>query len=317
MGRATPQRRARVHRRPAVLLALLALLLCAGCAPDGDGPAEAQPLRLAYLPGEEDPEGRMVAFSGLAEYLSEYMGREVELIQAVSYAPTIEAMRASKIDFMRAGGPFTYMIAHEKAGAEAVVHVGTSAGPGLYQSAIVAWPGSGIESLEDLVARAPEIDFAFVDPASTSGHLVPRAQLEALGIDPDEAFGRTIFTMGHTNSAMTIVSGKVQAGAISFNTYTRLLERGLIQADDMTILWKSEPIPTGPVMVRADLPEEIKERLRQAYLNLNDSGEPVFEAMKDVYRTEDLRFYPAVDTDFDGLRAIARNVDTFEMLPEG
>jgi len=116
---------------------------------------------------------------------------------------------------------------------------------------------------------------------------------------------------------MTIVSGKVQAGAISFNTYTRLLERGLIQADDMTILWKSEPIPTGPVMVRADLPEEIKERLRQAYLNLNDSGEPVFEAMKDVYRTEDLRFYPAVDTDFDGLRAIARNVDTFEMLPEG
>ncbi|MEE4301617.1 MAG: phosphate/phosphite/phosphonate ABC transporter substrate-binding protein [Pseudomonadales bacterium] len=317
MGRAIPQRGACTCLRPAALLALLAVLWLGGCAPGDEGDTAAEPLRLAYLPGEEDPEGRMVAFSGLADYLSKHMGRQVELIQAVSYAPTIEAMRASKIDFMRAGGPFTYMIAHEKAGAEAVVHVGTSAGPGLYQSAIVAWPGSGIESLQDLVSHAAEIDFAFVDPASTSGHLVPRARLETLGIDPDDAFGRTIFTMSHTNSAMTIVSGKVQAGAISFNTYTRLVERGLIEADDMTILWKSEPIPTGPVMVRADLPEEIKDRLRQAYLDLNDSGEPVFEAMKQVYRTDDLRFYPAMDADFDGLRAIARNVDSFDMLPGG
>lgn len=317
MARREPDNRTCMRSRLPALLALLAALLVAGCAPGGAGDEQARPLRLAYLPGEEDPEGRMVAFSGLAEYLSAHMGQEVELIQAVSYAPTIEAMRASKIDFMRAGGPFTYMIAHEKAGAEAIVHVGTSAGPGLYQSAIVAWPGSGIESLQDLVARAAEIDFAFVDPASTSGHLVPRARLETLGIDPDEAFGRTIFTMSHTNSAMTIISGKVQAGAISLNTYERLIERGLIKADDMTILWKSDPIPTGPVMVRADLPEEIKDRLRQAYLDLNDSGEPVFEAMKDVYRTEDLRFYPALDADFDGLRAIARNVDSFEMLPGG
>lgn len=259
----------------------------------------------------------MVAFTGLAEYLSERLGQEVELIQAVSYAPTIEAMRAGKIDFMRAGGSFTYMIAHEKAGAEAIVRVGTSAGPGLYQSAIVAWPGSGIRDLDDLRARARELDFAFVDPASTSGHLIPRAQLENIGIDPDEGFGRTIFTMSHTNSAMTIISGKVQAGAISFNTYSRLLERGLIAEDDMAILWKSDPIPTGPIMVRSDLPEDLKEKLRAAYLDLNGSDSPVYAAMKEVYATEDLRFYPAANHDWDGLRAIARNVDTFEMLPEG
>lgn len=299
------------------LLALLAVLSLTACAPGDGADGSERPLRLAYLPGEEDPEGRMVAFSGLAEYLSDHLGQEVELIQAVSYAPTIEAMRAGKIDFMRAGGSFTYMIAHEKAGAEAIVRVGTSAGPGLYQSALVAWPGSGIETIDDLVARAAEIDFAFVDPASTSGHLIPRAKLESIGLDPDTSFGRTIFTMSHTNSAMTITSGKVQAGAISANTYTRLLERGLIEEDDMTILWMSDPIPTGPVMVRSDLPEALKEKLRQAYLDLNDSDSPVFEAMKTVYQTEDLRFFPASDMDWDGLRAIARNVDTFEMLPEG
>jgi phosphonate transport system substrate-binding protein len=318
--------RTRATRRPrtrlaALLGALLGLALTA-CGPGVDGGARDpnatdRILRMAYLPGEEDPEGRMEAFSGLAEYLSERLGREVELIQAVSYAPTIEAMRASKIDFMRAGGSFTYMIAHEKAGAEAILRVGTSAGPGLYESAIVAWPGSGIDTLDDLVARAGEIDFAFVDPASTSGHLIPRAQLEQVGIDPDESFARTIFTMSHTNSAMTIVSGKVQAGAISWNTYTRLLEAGIIEADDMVVLWKSDPIPTGPIMVRADLPQTLKDGLRDAYLALNDSDLPVFRAMKAVYGTEDLRFFPANDADWDGLRAIARNVDSFQMLPEG
>ena len=140
--------------------------------------------------------------------------------------------------------------------------------------------------------------------------------LEQAGIDPDASFARTIFTMSHTNSAMTIISGKVQAGAISFNTYTRLVEAGLMEEDDMTVLWKSDPIPTGPIMVRADLPQELKDRLRDAYLALNDSDLPVFRAMKTVYDAEDLRFYPASDADWDGLRAIARNVDTFQMLPE-
>lgn len=309
-----PLRSGRPIARVFVFLALLGLYACTPSDSESEG---ARPLRLAYLPGEEDPEGRMRAFSGLAAYLTEQMGQEVELIQAVSYAPTIEAMRAGKIDFMRAGGPFTYMIAHEKAGAEAIVRVGTSTGPGLYQSAIVAWPGSGITTFDELLARAAEIDFAFVDPASTSGHLLPRAKFEQHGLDVDRDFARTIFTMNHTNSAMTIVSGKVQAGAISLNTYELLIERGLIEPEDMNILWTSEPIPSGPVMVRADLPKAVKASLQRAYLDLNGSDSALFEAMKKVYRKEDLRFYPAGDGDFDGLRTIARNVETFEMLPEG
>lgn len=299
-----------------VLLAA-ATLIMTGCAPGdantGDGHG---PLRLAYLPGEEDPEGRMLAFSELAEHLTKAIGREVQLIQASSYAPTIEAMRAGKIDIIRSGGSFTYMIAHAKAGAEAIVRVGTSAGPGLYRSAIVAYPGSGIETLEDLVAGAGEIDFAFVDPASTSGHLIPRARLESLGLVPERDFARTIFTMNHTNSAMTIISGKVQAGAISYSTYERLVEKGLMNPNDMTILWRSDPIPTGPIIVRHDLPQELKDRIRDAYLALNTGDTDVYRAMSEVYQTDDLRFYPATDADWDPLRRIATNIETMQMLPE-
>lgn len=304
---------------PAILTSVLlaCTLTLTGCVPgDAKTTDDQKPLRLAYLPGEEDPEGRMLAFSGLAEHLTKAIGREVELVQATSYAPTIEAMRAGKIDIIRAGGPFTYMIAHEKAGAEAIVSVGTSQGPGLYRSAIVAYPGSGIHSLEDLVARSGEIDFAFVDPASTSGHLIPRARLESAGINPDIAFARTIFTMNHTNSAMTIISGKVDAGAISYNTYTRLQELGLMKAEDMTVLWLSEPIPTGPIMVRPGLSSELKNRIHDAYLALNSGDSDVYRAMTKVYRTEDLRFFAASDADYDSLRQIATSIETMQMMPE-
>ena len=298
-------------------LALLwALLIASGCSRSDAHSAvdDAGPLRLAYLPGEEDPEGRLVAHQGLAEYLTAALGREVELVQASSYAPTIEAMRAGKIDIVRAGGPFTYLIAHEKAGAEAIVSVGTSAGPGLYRSAIVAFPGAGIENMQDLAARAGSIDFAFVDPASSSGHLIPRAQLERVGINPEDDFARTIFTMSHANSVMAIISGKVQAGAISEETYKRMQELGQMKAEDMKVLWLSDPIPTGPVMVREGLSPDLKRRLRDAYLALNTGNTEVYRTLSAVYRTDDLRFFPATDAQWDPLRRIATNISTMQML---
>ena len=299
-----------------MLLVLLTSLLLAGCSPGDAGGADApRVLRFAYLPSEEDPEGRVDATNELADRLAHYTGMEVEIIRAVSYAPTIEAMRAGKIDVIRSGGSFTYMIAHEKAGAEAIVAFGTSEGPGIYRSILVASRGSGLETLDDLVERAAEVDFAFVNPASTSGHLIPRAILESRGVDPDEDFAELIYTMNHTNSAMTIVSGKVDAGALSYESYRRLVDAGRIEADDLVILHESDPIPTGPVMVHPSLPESVKQGIREAYLSLNERDDPLYEQMVQTYRQEDLTFYPATDADWDGLRAIAQGVDTMTMLP--
>ncbi|MGB0317737.1 MAG: phosphate/phosphite/phosphonate ABC transporter substrate-binding protein [Pseudomonadales bacterium] len=298
-----------------LMLAVLAMVQSA-CGPAE--PASAS-LKLAYLPSEEDTEERMEAFQLLADHISTHVSQPVEIIRASSYAPTIEAMRAKKIDIIRSGGSFTYMIAHEKANAEAIVAVGTtSAGPGLYQSALVTAATSGIKTVADLRARSREIDFAFVDPASTSGHLVPRSFLEKQGINPEKDFKQLIFTMSHLNSIMTIRSGKVDAGAISLSTYNRMVEQGRLDPAELTVLWTSPPIPTGPVMVRQDLPETLKKGIQAAYLALNNAESPLMEAMRAVYNREDLRFFPAEDRDWDGLRQIAHNLETMVLLnPEG
>lgn len=269
-------------------------------------------LRMAYQPSEDDVERRMEVFSELADYLTEEIGIPVELIRTSGYGPIIEAMRARKIDFGQSGSSFTYMIAHEKARAEAIVARGTADGPGIYTSVIVTSPASGIRSLSELKARQSSLVFAFVDPASTSGHLIPRAGLESAGIDPGD-FRQTIFTMSHTNSAMTLMAAKVDAGAMSKSTLLRMIEAGRIAEDDLVILWESAPIPTGPVIVRADLPDEIKHRIQAAYLKLNEGGE-LMVALRDQAGVDDLAFFPADDAMWDGLRTIALGLDTMKLL---
>ncbi|MDZ7825348.1 MAG: PhnD/SsuA/transferrin family substrate-binding protein [Gammaproteobacteria bacterium] len=103
---------------PVSLFFLVACLFTAsGCSPR-DASAEAgngpEVLRLAYLPSEEDPEGRMEAVELLAAHLEAHVGRPVKMIRAVQYAPTIEAMRAGKVDIVRSGGPFVYLVAHRE-----------------------------------------------------------------------------------------------------------------------------------------------------------------------------------------------------------
>ena len=311
--------RSPLFRLTTALLALAALLTACSDPSSVERPPNApgawpSVLHMSYSPSEEDVEGRMEMLEELTDYLGEQVGIPIHLVQAQGYGPTIEAMRAKKIDIARTGS-FAYMIAHEKAGAEAIVARGKKAkGPGLYSSIIVASPSQGMRSLEDLKARAADTVFAFVDPASTSGHLTPRAGLEANGFDPKEDFERLVFTMSHTNSAMALVSGKLDAGAMSRTTYDRMVAAGSIQADDLVILWESEPIPTGPIIVRRELPEEIKSRLQAAYLNLNEEGGAILEALRTQANTPDLIYFPAEDAMWDGLREIAYNLETMQLL---
>ncbi|MGJ3242411.1 MAG: phosphate/phosphite/phosphonate ABC transporter substrate-binding protein [Opitutales bacterium] len=273
-------------------------------------------LRLAFTPSEDDPEKRRHRFQELADYLTQEIGIPVEITRASSYGPTIEAMRAHKIDIAQTGS-FAYMIAHEKAGAEAIITRGTEEGPGIYNSVIVTSPLSGIDSIDEMINRADELTFSFTDPASTSGHLVPRSALESFGIEAERDFRRVVFTMSHTNSAMTILSGKVEVGGISGNTYQRLLEADKIEPGDLKILWESPPIPTGPLSIRGDLPEDLKKAVQQAYLDIRIKHPVLWADIRQAsgFEPHEPFFYlPAEDSMWDPLREIARNLETMDLL---
>ena len=160
-----------------------------------DFAAVARPTVLRYCnsPSVEEPEAQTIRLERLKAYLSKTLNVKVELYKTAEYGGVIEAMRAKKID-VAAMGPFGYLIASEKAGAEAIIISGTKDGPGVYSGMIAVAKNSPIHSIQELVAHSKELTFSFVDPDSTSGHLVQRVYLQSVGIDPEKDFKKAALT---------------------------------------------------------------------------------------------------------------------------
>ena len=132
-------------------------------SPTGGATNEIKVLKMGLIPAD-DAEEMLRGYEPIQEYLSQQLGIPVEIQVTSDYTAAIEAMRAGHID-MAWFGPFSYIIAHNVAGAEAIVNgVKESTGSSTYKSVIVASKDSGIKTLADLKGKS----FAFVDPASTS-----------------------------------------------------------------------------------------------------------------------------------------------------
>ena len=233
-------------------------------------------LKIGLIPTEDQIE-MLQKFGPVQEYLETELGMKIETFTATDYTSVIEAMRADKID-VAFFGPFSYVLAAEQAEAEAIVTGGTETGDvATYHSCIVTHPDSGITCIDDLLANASEITFSFVDPASTSGNLIPRGYLLSMGVDPDTDFKTCMFAGGHDASGLAVKSGNVDAGAMYDIRYNRLTESGAATPEDLIVIWTSDPIPKSPIAVRGDLDPRLKKRIQQAFVDMPEKDP---EAMK-------------------------------------
>jgi phosphonate transport system substrate-binding protein len=263
---------------------------------------EIKVLKIGLIPADDAAE-MLRSYEPVREYLSEELGIPVEIQVTSDYTAAIEAMKYKHID-MAWFGPFSYIIASNVAGAEAIVNgVRRSDGKSDYHSIIVTRADSGINSLEDLKGKT----FAFVDPASTSGNLMPRKILTENGIDPEKDFINYYYAGTHNAAEYAVANGKVDAAADSDNSYDRMVSEGEIDPDVNKIIYESESIPGSPIAIRGDLPKELKEKITQVLINMNE------QTIHKVNGWGDISSYQKVsDSDYDIIREIAKvlNMDT-------
>lgn len=242
----------------------LAALLCvlAWCVPL---PSHAQQtLTLGLIPSE-DPRTVITDTQAMVERLQQTLKMEVKPFVATDYNGVIEAMRAKKLD-IAFYGPFSYVLAAQVADAEAFVIAPMGKAGATYKSVIIARKDHNIRTLADLKGK----NFAFVDPSSTSGHLFPKAGLLKAGYDPDTYFGRVIFSGGHDASVVAVQNNKVDAAAIADALLDVAIARGVVNKDEIVVVWTSDPIPGPPFAMRKDLPPETKKRIIAAFADLKD-----------------------------------------------
>ena len=281
----------------------------AGTAAAKENPGADWPevLRLGVLPGEE--EGKLSRGNQkFVEDLGAALGIKTELFVGDDYTAVIEAMRTKKID-LASLGPFAYIIAHERSGAVPIAVKAASREEAFYHSLVVVPKDSPAQSVEDLKGKT----FLFADPASASGHLFPRAKIiELLDITNEEVesfFSTVSFSGGHDKSIIAISKGAADGAGVCDTCIQRVVDAGLVSADDYRVIAKSDPIPTSPLTYRSDLPADLVEEVK-AFLFEYHNHNP------DFFKEGTQRYFPVEDSDYDVIRktAAALNMSPEELL---
>jgi phosphonate transport system substrate-binding protein len=164
----------------------------------------------------------------LAQELNAATGLHFEVSVPTSYAATIEAICASPDDTMAFLPALGYVLANERCG----VQVGNAAvrfGWPVYWAQFVVRADSGIESIEDLAGKS----WGTPSVTSTSGFLVPQAQLIGAGIEP----GETVETGGHTAAMLAVAQGDVDF-ATGFFSPPLLPDRNWNPEVDSPEIWR-------------------------------------------------------------------------------
>jgi phosphonate transport system substrate-binding protein len=257
-------------------------------------------LNVGLVPSE-DPRLIVADNQALLDALHQSLGMEIKPFVATDYNGVVEALRAKKLDIALLG-PFSYVLAASIAEVDPIAIPDTQKQGPNYYSLIIARKDRNIHSLTDLKGRT----FAFVDPSSTSGHLFPKTAMMRAGLNPDADL-RAIFAGSHDASAIAVQNGKVDAAAVADGLLDAAIARGVVKADEIVVVWKSDPIPGSPFVIRRDLPEPLKQRIRAAFASMHDLPWSKGTIIK--------RWVPATDADFVVVRDTAKvlNLDLRKM----
>jgi phosphonate transport system substrate-binding protein len=243
-------------------------------------------------------------------YLEKELNRKVEFYFTTDYTSLVEGIQQKKLDVVQLS-PFSYVLATTKPCLIPLVTIGLNHIPIHYHSIIFTSSKSSIHNWDNLKKNAKNLTLCFGDPASTSGHLVPRFYMKSQGLDPDTSFKQTLFTGSHAASIMSVSSGKVDIGCSSNDLALDILvEQGLLKADEIRILWISEGIVNDAICVRNDLDTALRNKIRQAYLDVDKKDINAFRGS--IYRyypnPVNMQFIPTGDSCYDGIRKIAADV---------
>jgi len=277
-----------------VLIGILVLsVVFVGCSMSF---AETRVLRWAMSSGEAGLEAELALWKPIADYLEKKIpDLKVEIKVCADYTAVIQAMKYGHAD-VAYFGPLTYVLTTTQADVEAVLRaVRKKTGRDGYYSLIITQRYSPIQTLDDLKGKT----FAFVEPASTSGYLVPLTIFKKHGIDPETDFKRIFFAGSHGGVITAVKAGQVDAGAVNDTRLGMAIERGYITEAELVIIHRSDFIPGSPIAVRKDLDEDLKKAFVKAMLEM-----PKELALKTA--TKNLGWVEAKDEDYDFLREMAK-----------
>ena len=210
-------------------------------------------------------------FEPFAADLSKKMGVNIKTKYASDYAGIIEAMRFKKVDFAWFGNK-SALEATKHADAEVFAQRTDLDGAPGYWSLIIVHKDSPYNSIDDIIANGKDLVFGNGDPNSTSGNLIPSYYIWAKnGIVPGEYF-KEVRNANHETNNLAVATKQVDFATNNTMAQKRFQKNFPDKAKNIKIIWQSPLIPNDPICWRKDLPDEVKAKLKGAFMTYGRMG---------------------------------------------
>lgn len=311
-------------RSPQFLLALLTWGVCAcllflvvGCDPGSD-PVEVdfsqkatkvmdmqttnleQRDRLRAAVGAMvSPQETFSLYRQLLAYVARELEMELEFLQRKTYAEVNQLLAEGEADLaFICSGP--YVTGKKKHGLQ-LLATPVIQGSTFYHSYLIVHQESPYHNLQDLKGKT----FAFTDPHSNTGRLVPEAWVQELGQNSQEFFQETLFTYSHDNSILAVAKGLVDGAAVDSLIWDFYDLQGSQSVQKTKIIRTSEPFGIPPVVATPALEQDLQKKLRDVLLQMHTDPEGA-----DILQKLHIeRFVSAKDEWYASIRRIQKKID--------
>lgn len=264
------------------ILSLFSLFLLSGCGGDDSYETVDFGDTVSRLPVHEEqdvpvlnvavgamisPEKTLENYQALIEYIGGEIDRKTRIIQRKTYGEVNELIRNGDVDIaFICTGP--YIRGKPEAGFEAIA-TPVIRGEPFYRAYLIVHRDSSYQSLPDLEGTV----FAFTDPASNTGAMVPTSWLAEIGESPDRFFDRVHYTYSHDNSILAVAASLVEGASVDGHIWEYYHQRDPVNTSKTRVIRKSEPFGSPPLVASAFVDDDIKNRIRQTVLHMHETTE--------------------------------------------
>jgi phosphonate transport system substrate-binding protein len=259
--------------------------------------------------GGENAQDRMTNLECFRAKVEAELGVPTKLFTPADYDGVIQGLLGGSLDFAWLGASAyakTYLTNPEA--VDVMLTKQNTDGTTGYYAIGFAKTDSGIASMDDAKGKV----FAFADPNSTSGYLVPGAELTETYGKLEDYFAEVKMSGGHEQSIVGVANGDFDAAVAwadglgnwedGFNSgaFRKAADSGLVDMTTIQEIWRSKLIPEGPMVVRRTLPQDAKDKML-AMLDTMWETDP--ECAYAVAAGEAKDFVPVTHDDYLGIIA--------------
>jgi phosphonate transport system substrate-binding protein len=220
--------------------------------------------------GGENAQDRMTSNECYRAKIEEALGVPVKLFTPADYDGVIQGLVGGTLDmaWLGASAYAKIYLTDEKAVEVKLTKQNLNDSTGYYSIGF-ARKDSGITKIEDAKGKV----FAFAEPNSTSGYLVPAAELLEAHGKLEDYFSEVKMSGGHEQTIVGVTNGDFAAGVswadgvgnwedgYASGAFRKAADAGLVDMNDLVEIWRSKLIPEGPMVVRSALPADVKDKV--------------------------------------------------------